>query len=235
LTCIIGAKGEKGVILISDRLVVRGNEISFEDKIHVFWQGNPIVAIAFSGLTGIRDKFSKYTSTALIEARVQNLMEVIEGLENTVQALHERYSPRVASGGEVIVEAIVTGLSGLKNGNAELYHLFQQGYAEEEHKFCCIGSAGPFASAFLKLVYEENMQLEKLLATSGFVIRLIEAMGIDRNVGGGLEAIVVKDGEGIQVLPNQKIEELMKKTEKEHILKTTSEVFKNLIDREIGT
>ena len=95
------------MVLLSDRLLVRGDEISYSDKIHVFWKDNPVIALAFSGLTGIRDKFSSVVSIAMMEARVRSLAEVINGIENTTNALYERYSPRIARGGEVIIGALL--------------------------------------------------------------------------------------------------------------------------------
>jgi len=87
MTCIIGAKRKNGVILVSDRLVVRGNEVFFTDKIHILWEEDPIVAIAFSGFTGIRGKFSEYATIGMIKARVRNLTEVINDLEKRCSSI----------------------------------------------------------------------------------------------------------------------------------------------------
>lgn len=231
MTCIIGARGKDGIALISDRLVIRGDVINYGDKIHVFWEENPVVVVAFSGFTGIRDKFGPAFGSGMREARMQTLGEVINGVEDIAKYFHERYSPRL--GDSVIFMALVSGLTNLANGKAQLHTLFQQGFAAEVHEFNCIGSAGPYATSFLKMIYEEDMPLERLVAVGGFIIRVIEGSGIDRNVGGGVDAIIIRDNKGIEMIEKKRINELIQKISKEDAFSMVSKAFKDLISESL--
>lgn len=226
-TCIIGARGKDGVVIVSDRRIARGNEIYDEDKIHLFWEENPIVAIGFSGYTGIRDKFCPTVSAGMAQSGVSSLAEVINGVENTIATLNERYSPRIGRGG--LMSAFVAGLTGLKSGKAEIHHLHEEGYAEQVHGFDCIGSAGAHAASFLKLVFDENMSIEDLVVVGGFIITLIEGMGIDRNVGGGVDAIKIRDEGGIETVDKSEMMKLLEGVSADDVFKSVSSIFKQLV------
>lgn len=231
MTCIIGARGKDGVVIVSDRRIARGNEIYDEDKIHIFWEGNPIVAIGFAGYTGIRDKFCPAVSAGMAQARVGSLAEVINGVENTISTLNERYSPRIGKGG--LMSAFVAGLAGLNSGKAEIHHLYEEGYAEQVHSFDCIGSAGAHAASFLKLVFDENMSLEDLVGVGGFIITLIEGMGIDRNVGGGVDAIKIMDEGGIEQVENSEMLKLLEGVSADDAFKSVSSLFKKVVSSKL--
>ena len=52
MTCVIGARGNDGIVIISDRRMVRGNQVYEEGKIHLILEQNPVIAIGFAGYTG---------------------------------------------------------------------------------------------------------------------------------------------------------------------------------------
>ena len=74
-----------------------------------------------------------------------------------------------------------------------------------------------FTISFKKAMLRKNVDfavLEELLTVCGFIIRLIEVMGIDRNVG-GLDAVIIEDERGIQEVSSEKLKRIVEKTQKE--------------------
>lgn len=58
-------------------------------------------------------------------------------------------------------------------------------------------------------------------------------MGIDRNVGGGPDAIMVKDDEGIKIMKEKEVDELISNISKEKAFSVVSEAFKDLVKKAI--
>lgn len=75
--------------------------------------------------------------------------------------------------------------------------------------------------------------MEELLSISGFIIRLIEGMGIDRNVGGGPDGLIVEDDKGIRVVENKKMEELIERISSKDAFSIVSESFNNIVRNEV--
>ncbi|MEM2912411.1 MAG: hypothetical protein QW146_07900 [Candidatus Bathyarchaeia archaeon] len=191
-TLIIGARCRDGVIIVADRRIVRGAECTTEKKIFMPYTG---VVVAASGLTGIIDKFRREVEARAGAMRAQTLDEVIEVIEDVTEKMKSRYTPRLyeTPKGGVIIEALVGGLSYLTQGEAELHHVFQEGYAEIVKEYMPIGYASDEAKVFLKALYRKDANVSEMLDVLTLPIILIEEFEVDTTVGGKPQIYTIMD------------------------------------------
>ena len=227
MTCIIGAKCGDGVVIASDRRVMRGFEAMTEEKIHVVPDAN--IIISASGLTGMTDKFIPSVLSELERSRVRNLVEVIMAVEDTMKDLNERYSQRLRGieeekGG---IDALVAGLEQLTSGDAKLYHILQNGFAEEVKTIYLSGHGTPHALPFVKLLYHPEILTNEMANLAWYTIVMVENLEIDQTVGGIPDVVILKNGEGIKQLTQQEIDE--KKEKFRNCLRETQESLRNCL------
>jgi 20S proteasome alpha/beta subunit len=228
MTCIIGAYCKEGAVMVSDRYVIKGDEIYQEDKIINY---GDYFCIGYAGLSGIQDKFNALIEEGLQEIRPRTLEDIIVALETGIKKIYDTYLPRFGNRERVLMEGIIVGLKNFDKGQAEIYTLHQIGYAEKATNFTCIGSGGYHASSLLKLLYRENMPAETLLKICGFIILLIEGMGIDRNVGGTPQGIILRNNERVEVISSDEMEKKLKNLSKEEIFEECKKGFYDIINK----
>ena len=164
------------------------------------------------------------------QARVVSMSEVIMGIENNTFEMNERYSKRFPE--DILrLGALVGGLQFLQSGKAELHRLHPNGYAERVSTFNCIGSGGPYADAFRKLIYNDGMNVEELVGIAGCIVLLIDGMGIDRNVGGKPTGIILKDNEQIHKLTDTEIISYVGKCNPKSVFTNVSANFSQAINK----
>lgn len=202
-TLIVGAKCKNGVVIAADRRVMRGTEYSEEKKIYKFGK----VVISFSGLTGLKDKFLGTVEQVLRSARALNLSEAIIGVEDTMAALSERYEKRLGEG--VRTTALLAGLENLYSGEAKLYHVLGNGYAEEI-RFLCIGHGQNYATSIAQGLYQPNLSLEKMAEVAIFLIGWVE--NVDSSVGGIPDVVLVEKDKEIKEMEKEKIKKIYDNT-----------------------
>ncbi len=231
MTCIIAARGRDGTVLVSDRLVSRGDEVYERGKVEVF---EDLVAMGFSGVLGIRDKLIPRIRRELAARPVVFLDQAIDIIEDLTAAAHDRYAPRLKDDAPGILDALLIGRADLDAGEAEVHRLRERGYAERVHRFDCVGSAGQFAKLFLKLVYDPDMTTRQLLAVAGFVVLLIEGLGIDTNVGFYPEGVVCSDTEGVAVIKQKKMEAILGRLSEREAFQSISKSVKSVMDKRLS-
>ncbi len=93
MTCIIGLVCKDGIIIASDRRIVRGPEALEEKKIHELRIGESVVGVvAASGLTGMLDNFLEESALEMAARRIVNLKELRESMEDAAYRVYNRYS-----------------------------------------------------------------------------------------------------------------------------------------------
>jgi len=203
-TLIIAAKCKDGVVMVADRRMMRGTICSDEKKITEFSK----VSIAFAGLTGLRDKFLETVDGVLQAARAVNLSEAIIGVEDTMALISDRYKKRLGTATQMI--ALLAGLKNLSSGEAKLYHILGNGYAEEID-FLCIGHGEPYATSIAQDLYHINLTMEAMAEIAIFIINWVEKL--DSSVGGIPDVIFVKNDKGISDMDKAKVGEIYKKAD----------------------
>ena len=200
MTCIIGAKCSNGIVVTADRRIMRGLESTTEDKLFVLGRENdPKVILGASGLTGIMDRFVPSVMNAIVTTRAQSLWQVINEVEDIAKNLSDRYSDRIR--GEAsqekqqgLIDVFVSGLEGLIEGDAKLYHCYENGFAEEVRQYDILGHGAPYALPFVKLLYDPQIPAMEMANVSACIILTIEKLEVDQSVGGLPDAAILENG-----------------------------------------
>jgi 20S proteasome alpha/beta subunit len=203
-TLIVAAKCKNGVVMVADRRTMRGTEYKEEKKIYEFYK----VIIAFAGLTGLKDKFLEIVEGVLSATRVVNLGEAIVGVEDTMALISDRYEKRL--GGEARIVALLAGLEHLTSGEAKLYHVFGNGYAEEVD-FLCIGHGAPYATSLAQGLYRSDLSMERMAEIGIFLSCWVEK--VDSSVGGIPDVVFVENNKGIKDMEEVKVKQIYENAE----------------------
>lgn len=212
MTCIIGLVCRDGVLIASDRRIVRGPEALEEKKIHELRIGeNVIGVVAASGLVGMLDNFLEELASEMAARRIVNLRELRECMEDVAYRIYDRYSRRLREDAEI--NAFVACLENLSSGRAKLYQLYPIGYAAEIRTYNALGSATPLTLPFLKAAYHNSLTIDQATRLAAFIIMYIQKFELDRNVGGKPVIASVKHEEGVKFASEEEIEKLVNEIE----------------------
>jgi len=222
MTLIIGIRGRDGVVLGSDRKVLRGGEAEYSNKIFVISN----VALAVEGLTGIRDDFLYLLNVELQRRRgVDTLYEMKVIAEDIIAELTERYRERVRE--EMPIGVLMAGREFLTYGKALLYYIHGVGYGEAVD-FLCTGHGGPYATSLAKFLLKKDLDVYENAKRVAFIISWV-AEDVDVTVGGDPDVVVIKDSEVPTTEPIERLNETvikdMKNKAKEFKEKLASIVF----------
>lgn len=223
-TLIIGVRCKDGIIIGSDRKIIRGGETEYSNKVFQFDIGGKIL-FAAEGLTGIRDDFFLLLNYEIARRRgVDTLYEVKIVIEDIISELTERYRDRIRE--PYPIGVLMGGLEKLSKGKAVLYYIHSEGYGEQV-TFRCTGHGGDYAYSLAKFLYGSQLASESstkdIAKRVAFVISWI-ADDVDSMVGGNPDVFMVKDN-------NRNVEQLAKEDVDEEIkhAKETKEGFSNLL------
>ncbi|MET1101737.1 MAG: hypothetical protein ABWW69_04590 [Pyrodictiaceae archaeon] len=184
----MGVRGRDGVVLGSDRKVLRGGEAEYSNKILV----TNNVALAVEELTGIRDDFPYLLSLELQRRRgVDALYEMKVIAEDIIADLTERYRDRVRE--EVPIGVLMAGREFLDKGKALLYYIHGVGYGEAVD-FLCTGHEGPYATSLAKFLLRKDLNVDENAKRIAFIISWV-AEDVDVTVGGDPDVVIVRDSD----------------------------------------
>lgn len=174
MTLIIGAKCKDGVVILSDSRISRGNDLDTYLKI---FQPINHTFIGAAGATGIFFKFLKQVNQKVQSGEITDWDELIEVVEDLVLQLSNRYYRR--TGGDPI-----DVLMALKptDDKSEIYHITSQGIAEEIQTIMAVGHGEPYASLFLKTMWDTNMTMKQTAILGNFILSIIHRHGMDSSV-----------------------------------------------------
>jgi len=187
MTLIVGVRCSDGVVLGSDRKVLRGAEVEYSNK--VFTINN--IAYAVEGLTGVADDFLYLFDLELKRRKgVDSLYEAKILAEDIVAELTERYRDRVQ---QSPVGILMAGLDNLSYGKAQLYYIHGEGYGERID-FVCSGHGGPYATSLAKFLLDKKLTVDENAKRTAFIISYV-AEDVDVSVGGSPVIAMIKDSE----------------------------------------
>jgi len=217
VTLIIGARSKDGVIIATDRKVLRGGEAEYTNKLYE--ASNAVYAV--EGLTGIADDFHYLFELEVRRKRgVDTLYELKLLAEDIIAELTQRYAERIRQ--ETPIGILMAGLDNITSGKALLYYIHGVGYGEAT-KFICSGHGGTYATTLAKFLLKEHFSVEENGKRAAFVVAYI-AEDVDTTVGGDPVVAIVRDSEKIKERPieylsDEEIQEMVKKAKetKEHL------------------
>ena len=184
----MGIRSRDGVVLGSDRKVLRGGEVEYSNKIFIVNN----VALAVEGLTGVRDDFLYLLNAELQRRRgVDTLYEMKVIAEDIIAELTERYRDRVRE--EVPIGVLMAGKEYLVYGKALLYYVHGVGYGEAV-EFLCTGHGGPYATSLAKFLLKKEHDVVENAKRVAFIISWV-AEDVDVTVGGDPEVAIVRDSD----------------------------------------
>lgn len=198
-TLIIGIRARDGVVLASDRKVIRGGESEFENKIRVFNitpEGSPII-FAAAGYLGVTEDFLELFQESLEEnvsqGAISSILSVKFLAEDILKEFEERYGPRLE---EYPIQFVFGGLEQVSRGKARLYMIGPRGYGEKIKFYQLTGHGSPYARTLTKFLLDRkklsSLTVEEVSERAYACIRWI-ADGVDDYVGGDPQIIVLKD------------------------------------------
>lgn len=206
MTLIIGIRCRDGVVIGSDRKVIRGGEAEYSNKVFVINN----VALAVEGLTGIRDDFLYLLNIELERRRgVDSLYEMRVIAEDIVASLAERYRERIRE--ESPIGVLMAGREQLTQGRAMLYYIHGVGYGESVEMLCS-GHGGPYATTLAKFLLDKNLDCNENARRVAFIISWV-AEDVDITVGGDPEVAIVLDsttptGEPVKFLDQEAVNQM---------------------------
>jgi len=215
MTLIIGVRCIDGVVLGSDRKILRGGEVEFSNKI--FEINN--VALAVEGLTGIRDDFLYLLDLEVQRRRgIDELYEMKIIAEDIIAELTERYKDRVQQ--ESPIGVLMAGREHLSHGRAILYYIHGVGYGEAVD-FLCTGHGGSYATSIAKFLLDRNLNVIENAKRIAFTIAWI-AEDVDVTVGGMPDIIYIRDSRTPEDNPIKRLSEdtILKMIEKARDIKS---------------
>jgi len=199
VTLIIGIRSRDGVVLGSDRKVLRGGEVEYSNKIFIVNN----VALAVEGLTGIRDDFLYLLDVELRRRRgVDTLYEMKVVAEDIIAELTERYRDRVRE--EMPIGVLMAGREFLVNGKALLYYIHGVGYGEAVD-FLCTGHGGRYATSLAKFLLKKDLDAIENARRVAFIISWV-AEDVDVTVGGDPDVIIVRDSDTPTAEPIERLD-----------------------------
>ncbi|OYT52056.1 MAG: hypothetical protein B6U73_00495 [Desulfurococcales archaeon ex4484_204] len=188
MTLIIGIRSKDGVVLGSDRKVLRSGEVEYSNKIFIVNN----VALAVEGLTGIRDDSLYLLNAELQRGRgVDTLYEMKVIAEDIIAELTERYRDRVRE--EMPIGVLMAGREYLVNGKALLYYIHGMGYGEAVD-FLCTGHGGHYATSLAKFLPKKDHDVIENAKRVAFIISWVTE-DVDVTVGGDPDVVIVQDSD----------------------------------------
>ena len=197
-TLIIAIKCNDGIVIGSDRRIVRGTESQVADKVKTLDLGgrgvSANVLFAAEGLTGIRDDFFLLLDGEIQRRKgVDTLYEVKVIVEDIIHELTTRYSERIGESHPIGVA--MGGLERLTSGDARLYYIHADGYGELA-SFVCTGHGGPYAQTLSKFLCDVNsLTVIDAAARAAFIISWVSAGELDSTVGGKPQGVRPSESE----------------------------------------
>jgi 20S proteasome alpha/beta subunit len=202
MTLIIGAKCKDGVVLVADKKIVEGTDITSGEKINILPLG---IVVAGAGTGEVIDKFNERIPFVLDERKRLNYEELrekspdvniddvpfyfrpyefLEDCEGLIFQLFEKYKRQI----QVLV-------AGSNIGEAELNYIDSEGFLSSKRRtYMSIGSGSAYANFLLKKLWEEkkgDFTMNEMAKISKFIINLVENIKIDRFVGNGVQIVFV--------------------------------------------
>ena len=188
MTLIIGIRCRDGVVLGSDRKLLRGGEVEYSNKIFIINN----VAFAVEGLTGIRDDFLYLLDLELKRRRgVDTLYEMKVIAEDIIAELTRRYRDRVMESSPIGV--LMAGKEYIIAGKAQLYYIHDVGYGEAV-EFLCTGHGGRYATSLAKFLLRRDLDVIENAKRVAFIISWV-AEDVDVTVGGDPHVVIIRDSD----------------------------------------
>lgn len=192
LTCVIGAKGADGSVVISDMRVTREDEVTHESKVHVLWDRAILVG---AGSTPLLDKLADTLRASEVPA-TRDVTAIGKFAEDIADQMRRTYEARMGMAYDF--EAILMGLEKFDKGDPYLKRILSSGLSEHINEYAVIGQGAPYAKTLFKLLYDEMLTAEELGVLGSFVVSLIVRLGLDLSVGFteiGPDVVVLKPDE----------------------------------------
>lgn len=211
MTLVVGAVCKDGVVIVADKKVVEGGDVTSQDKIHLL----PNLGVGFSG-AGLSDLLEKFLNRTFINIEEKNKALRRQLIEQNPKIKEEEinqivspyaYANQFVEDCEGILMGIKSNyqdivqkypnslqiLLGFRGGNeAELHYLDIDGCLDSPRKtFMAIGSGSPYAQTFLKEVWNENITMEQMAKIICFIVKYVETSRLDNFVGEGVQALFV--------------------------------------------
>jgi 20S proteasome alpha/beta subunit len=195
MTPVLGIRCNDGVVLAADRKTIRGGETDYRTKI--FEVGGML--LAFEGITDIYDDFLPSLDSAIDRIRgFTNIYETKLFLEDIVGDLNKRYRERL--GPEGSIGTLLAGLSRISAGNAVLYYVRPQGYAEPVN-YRCSGHGADYAHSIARFLFNSASSCQNNAFMAAFFIAWVSE-DAEMAVGGEPQVAIVKDETGVEYPSN---------------------------------
>lgn len=199
MTLIIGAKCKDGVILVSDKRIVEGTDITTGTKISFLPLG---IIVAGAGIGEVIDKFNERIPVVFEERRKFNFEEMrkkdktlnidnipyyfrpyefLEDCEGLIFDLSEKYKKPL----QILVAS----------GNipyAELNYIDNENFLTSKRRtYISIGSGSPYANFILKKIWNEHLTMTEMAKICKVIINIVADSNIDTYVGNGTQIVFV--------------------------------------------
>lgn len=175
LTYILGARCSDGVVLVGDRVGLRGTIPSKKDKLLKILSN---VIIGGAGASGIFERFSGEIVSMVNSGDIKSDADLLSFVEDRSLQLYQRYSLRAGR-----MEVLIAIRAGAKS---QLFNLVtENGVAEPiTGEPLAIGTGEPYGSLLLKKLWKKDIKMMEFAKLGYFLIKYVEKFELDKSVGG---------------------------------------------------
>jgi len=203
-TLVIGVRGKNGIVLGSDRKIIRGGETDFGDKVRTLnidtKKGNSPIIFAAAGAVGVIEDFLEIFESTLRKeinaGKITSLLGIKILAEDLVESFEKRYLEKLQNPS---LHFIFGGLSELTKGEARLYTIGFPGYGEKIRYFSIIGHGSPYARTIGKYLFPIKPGVKNIPFKCREIVPRIAACiywigkGVDDYVGGDPQIVSILD------------------------------------------
>jgi 20S proteasome alpha/beta subunit len=191
LTCIIGARGADGCVIISDTRQMEDNEAMNVSKVYPLW-GNK-AAMACAGDGRLIDKLRE-----LVSGKPPTFPQPVKTVEDDVNELRKDYAERIVAVNNKY--ALRTIFMGLQEFDKKPYIrlIYDDGVSRNIERYCIIGHGANYVKILFNLLYDKMLTVNELAVLGYFCIETLVSSELDQTVGTsqmGPDVMILKDKE----------------------------------------
>ena len=200
MTLVVALKYDKGVVTACDSRVTYGPAPLMREEPRKIESIGTNVGMMGTGMVGAVDSVTEELKSAFPASAPLKIKDVVAKSEDIVWSFYKRHRERFEEEEEADFPDLVLVTFD------KIYHIYENGYAEEEKHYCCIGSGRPYGEYIMSQKFRPNMNEKEARELAAYTI--LQTSRIDPNVGGKI-CIAVADSDGFRSVGNKELDEIL--------------------------
>jgi len=199
MTLIVALKYDKGVVMACDSRVTYGLAPLMREEPRKIEQLGTNVGVMGAGLIGGVDRVMTELKSAFPTSAPLKIRDVVAKSEDILWGFYKKHRERFEEGAtEFPVVVLVT--------SGKIYHIYENGFAEEEKNYCIVGSGRPYGEYIMSQRFRPDLNEEEAKELAAYTV--FQTSKIDPGVGGKI-CIAVTDSDGFRRVGNKGLDDVL--------------------------